>query len=516
MADDLPGATMGDANAGLEPLNLDPTKFKVYYNQAIGGKRIVIYTNAERLMAWLWIQPISQYFEVSYQEIETAIETTNIAVSQKRMADINEFLHKLREVDRESSIEEISFEPMIIGEGKASVDGEDGWFEWHITEPDPKKLNFTEDSQGRIDFREMNLVINVNQDDPLVTIHEPTKGEPGYDVFGNAIPARHGESKRLGVGKGVKLVEKEATLYAEISGHVENKNGILSVSPVYLVQGSVDFSVGNINFRGAVIVIKDVTEGFTVRATDGIKVHGMVTQASLFCDQDIEIVGGVTSQADKGFIEAGGRLLAKYLVNAKVDCRGDVLIDTQIVNCDVVTSGKVIMPRGRLVGGSVVALGGIEANEIGAQIGTRTQLVVSIESFETAETRAIDADIQAKEKVLEKLEGLLGPFIRDRSLLNQLPPDKMDQVLQHIQKIDELQSDISRLHDERREALEPFAASMSDTITVHKAIHAGVDVRIDNARQVFSESISGPIQLKPNYQRGTIAIHAYNAGRSGE
>ncbi|MCA8938390.1 MAG: DUF342 domain-containing protein [Planctomycetes bacterium] len=488
----------------VQGLNLE--EHTVFFSSETGGKRLVVYTDKAKLHAYLYIQPTSPYFEISFQEVEAAIDNTGIAVSQESMAQINEHLGDLREA-LQSGQPINNPEPILISQGKPAEDGTDGFFEWFINEPDPNKLRFNEDPvTGSINFRELNLVINVNQDDPLVQVHEPSKGEPGYDVFGSAIPARHGERVRLGKGKGVRFDENEGIMYAEHAGHVENKNGTLNVSPVYLVHGDVDFSVGNINFNGAVIVTKDVNEGFQITTTEGIKVEGMVSASTLISEGDIEVLGGITCNADGPYIETKRRLLAKYLMNLKVDTQGDILVETQIVNCKISTAGKLIMPAGNLVGGETVALGGVEAKVIGAPAGTRTVVVVSIDSFTTAETRAIEAEITAKEKLLQMTEQLLGPFIKDRSLLNELPPAKMDQVLQHIREMDNIHTLIAQLHDERAKALQPYMEAVSDEVIVHKAIHAGTDLRIDNARQVFAESIAGPIRLRPNYERGTISI----------
>ena len=490
---------------GLNYVNLD--EHVVLLSKVAGGKRLTLFTDKLKLHAWLWIQPTSPYFELGYVEIEEAIRTTGLAVTGDSMMKINARLELLREQQQTGQFTQESFRPIEIATGKPSVDGQDGWFEWFIEEPDPEKLRFVPDAQGRINFREMNIVINVNVDDPLVRVHEPTRGEPGSDVFGNAIPAKNGEKKRIGKGKGVRIDEETQTMYAETAGHVEYKNQSIAVSPVYIVEGSVDFNVGNINFRGSVEVRKDVTDGFSIRADQNILVEGIASQAMFFAGGDVEVRGGATASHGRGFIECKGRLLSKYLVNVKADVAGDILVDTQIVNCELSCAGRVFIPQGKLLGGVTIALGGIEANEIGAELGTRTQLIVSVDHFATAETRAIDAEISACEKRLAKIESMLGPYIRDRSLLNELPPSKMESILAQIKELDEVQRQLARMQEDRTRALEPYRSVVSDEIIIHKRIHPGVDVRIDNSRQVFAEHIDGPVKLKPNYARGTIAIH---------
>jgi uncharacterized protein (DUF342 family) len=496
------------ANASPMPLNLDLNKYSILHNSIAGGKRVTIYTDKLRVRAYISIQPVALQFEITYPEVEATIAQTGLAVSKSSMMELNQLLMQLKEgSERGEDMTQRAFPPVEISVGKAPVHGKDGWFEWFVEEPD-QRLRFKPDATGKIDYREMNLVVNVNVDDILLKVHPPTKGAPGYDVFGNALPAKDGAEKHCVVGKGVRFDEDDQALYADTAGHIENNEGVISVSPLYIVPGSVDFSVGNINFRGAVVVNRDVNEGFTVRATDTISVGNVAHQCFLYSGKDIEVRGGVTAQGGRGYLEAAGKVTAKYMVNARVECKGDVLVESQIVNCEITSAGKVIIPAGRIVGGQITALGGVECLEVGAQLGTKTVMIVSLEQFQTSETRAIDQELDRQEKAASKLENLLGPFFKDRSAINQLPQDKMKGVLEQLRDLDTINSKIAHLHNERQKALEPYAEAASDEIIVHKLIHPGVDVRIDNARQVFIDAIAGPVKLKPNYAKGTISVQA--------
>jgi len=487
-------------------VGLDLTKYTVLLSKVSGGKRLTLYTDKKRLHAYFWIQPTSPYFEITFEEVEGALEPTGLQVPNETLSQLNTLIAELLKAQQSGEMNPDAFKPIEIARGVPPKAGEDGFFEWYITEPDPSKLRFEPDESGRVDYREQNKVINVDEEQPLVTIHPPTQGAPGRDVFGNTLPAQDGAVKRLAAGTGVLLEEKTQTMYAETSGHVVNANSVINVSPVYIVPGDVDFHVGNINFRGAVLVKGDVTEGFTIRASDNILCQGTVSQANLIAGGDIEIQGGLSSTGGKGIIEAKGRVIAKHMVNAIIDGQGDILVEKQVVNCELSCAGRLYIPKGKLLGGVTTALGGIEADEIGAELGTRTTLIVSLDHFTTSDTRAIDAEIKTCETKLSKIEGLLGPYLTDRSMLNQLPQAKMEAVLAQIKELDDIQDRLAELEDERAQALEPFADVVSDEIIVYKRLHPGVDVRIDNSRQVFAETIDGPIRLKPNYSRGTIAI----------
>ncbi|MCK6440128.1 MAG: FapA family protein [Planctomycetes bacterium] len=486
---------------------LGPEKYDILFNKVSGGKQLSIFTDKEKLVAWIWIQPTSPFFELGYAELEDAVKQTGIPVANEKMVELSHMIRNLKTQQQSGNYDPAAFKPIIIAQGQAPTQGKDGWFEWYIEPPEKGKLRFVPDSHGRINFREMNTVVNVNANDPLVRIHEPTTGAAGVDVFRHAINARNGEAKKITRGKGLRWDEDMQTIYAETSGHVVFEDGSLSVSPIFSVTGNVDFSVGNISFRGSVEVRKDVLEGFSIKATETVLVEGIVQAATIIAGGDVEVRGGITGAGGKGLIETKGRLKTKYLVNTKIEARGDVLVDTQVVNCDLSCAGKLHVPQGKIVGGKVVALGGIEALEIGAELGTRTIVVVSTDEFATTETRSIDAEIDQLDAKRAKIETALGPYLKDRSLLNQLSGEKMELVVGQLKELEEIQQKVMKLQEERIAALAPFEESLSDTIIVHNRIYPGVDIRIDTSRQVFGEKIDGPVKLKPNYQRGTLSLH---------
>jgi len=137
----------------------------------------------------------------------------------------------------------------------------------------------------------------------------PVQGSPGVDVSGQEIPARTPEDVQIRIRDGVKLISDGAVAIATRSGRptLEGFNKrFLSVRPVYVVEGNVDLSIGNIEFEGDIVILDSVLDGFTVKAGGNIQVYGDVLHAFLFANGNISINKKVISSK----LQAGCNTLA--------------------------------------------------------------------------------------------------------------------------------------------------------------------------------------------------------------
>ncbi|MFB6226734.1 MAG: flagellar assembly protein A, partial [bacterium] len=152
-------------------------------------------------------------------------------------------------------------ERRVIAEGRPPKKGEDGEIKYYF---DTDNKPSFEDTEGKIDFREMGLINNVDEDEILAEKREPTPGRNGLTVQGESVEAPKGEDVELQYGDNVR--QEENCLYSEISGQVILEDGEVSVYDVYTVEGDVDYSTGNIVFDGTVMVEGSVKDRFKIKA----------------------------------------------------------------------------------------------------------------------------------------------------------------------------------------------------------------------------------------------------------
>ena len=78
-------------------------------------------------------------------------------------------------------------EMICIAEGTPSINGQNGKVEFHFDIKRESKPTILED--GRVDFRELNLIQSAEQGQTLCTLKPPIRGTPGKTVCGIDIPA---------------------------------------------------------------------------------------------------------------------------------------------------------------------------------------------------------------------------------------------------------------------------------------------------------------------------------------
>ena len=148
------------------------------------------------------------------------------------------------------------------------------------------------------------------------------------------------------------------------------KDNALCVLDVYEVEGDIDMSVGNVEFNGHVVVHGNVLDDFTIKCKS-IIVHGTVGAAFIHCGADAHFLGGVHGN-ERGRIRVEGTTVAKYLNEADLQSRGDIVIEGGVSSSRVTSWGRLQVER--IIGGNIAAMGGIQTNYLGSDLGIETSI----------------------------------------------------------------------------------------------------------------------------------------------
>jgi len=297
------------------------------------------------------------------------------------------------------------------------------------------------EKNGRVDFRELNLVENVEAGQILATKKPPEEGVAGRTVTGKSLPAKPGKNTQIEIGKNVKLSDDGMSAISTINGQVLLIVGKINVEPIYTVEGDVNFKTGNILFLGTVIVKGNVEDGFTVKAAGNIEVMGSVGKCTLDAEGEIIVHQGILGK-NEGKVRAGSNLVAKFIENARIEVEENVLVSDGIIHSFVDANKRILCQgkRASIVGGRLRAAHEIHAKTLGSVAGTETILEVGI-------------DPKRKEKLSqalrrkEELEKSLEEMVRNISTLENLK--KVQRELP-----EEKQKNLSELNDKRSEILQ--------------------------------------------------------------
>ncbi len=314
-----------------------------------------------------------------------------------------------------------------VAEGNLSVNGEDAFITWSFETFTTSNKTIDSDDQA-IDYKEVDNVINVKAGELLAIKTQSTEGTHGTTVLGQKIEAKNGRNIPIKIGKNVVLDATGLKAYATIDGQVSfTEKDKINVFPIFEVKGDVDYSVGNIDFVGSVIVRGNVPAGFSIRAGGDIRILGEVEGADLDAKGNIEIRAGVFGQG-KGYVKAGHNLIANYINQANVHAGNDIIVGS-IMHSTVKADHKVICRRnkGLIVGGRIQAGELIDVNVIGNVGQTPTLLEVGISPDLINEYAAVKEKILQYESDLDKANK--GLVVLNRQLVQQrgtLTPDKME------------------------------------------------------------------------------------------
>jgi uncharacterized protein (DUF342 family) len=316
-------------------------------------------------------------------------------------------------------------EKVEAAEGLKPMDGRDAYIQYNF-ETNQSKARLREGSDGKVDFKELNIIQNVVEGQPLAKKIPPEKGVPGKTVTGKRIPAKDGRDTSLPLGKNVHANDDNDTVIADINGQVVMLNGKINVEPVYTVRGDVNLKTGNIIFLGTVIVNGNVEDGFSVKAAGNIEVNGTVARAELDAEGDIIIHQGINGKSG-GSVRAGRSVWARFIENADVESGNMVIASDGIINSRVTALNRIICQgkRAHIMGGCLRAREEINAKVLGNPTsGTETVCEVGFDPKTKEELDRFTVSKEALEKELEDIKLNLQTLINIKKQRKSLPEDK--------------------------------------------------------------------------------------------
>ncbi len=372
-------------------------------------------------------------------------------------------------------------QPLLVAEGRRPRNGADARIVYEF-ETDSTRIKLKE-SEGRVDFKDLNIVQNVVAGQVVARKIPAEPAEPGVTVTGKVLPAEDGKDAAIQAGKNVKLSEDGRTAMAEINGQVVIAAGKINVEPVYVVNGNVSLKTGNILFLGTVVVKGHVEDGFDVKASGNIEVMGGVGKSNLDAEGDIIVHQGIGAKSE-GTVRAGRNVWSKFIENAEVSAGDLVVVSDGIMNSHVVAQRKVICKgkRASIVGGAVRAAEEINAKSLGAVAGTETILEVGYDPTSKERLAALEQERGEYQKKLEELQRNLTTLENMRRQHKKLTKEKIENYKRLMKSKEQLTAETRRVAKEIQE-IQEYLGELSTTgrISASATVFPGVKVYIKDA-----------------------------------
>ena len=392
----------------------------------------------------------------------------------------------------------------VLAHATPAQHGEDGRVEWLIKDPaedqgqDQDQNQGDEHDEGHSHY-DRSAYTMVNAGDVLGNITAPTVGTDGRDVLGQTIPAKFGKSVGIKIDETV-MQDAIGQLIAQVDGVFHRDGSQVCIRQRIEVPSYVDFSTGNIDFAGDVLIKRGVRDCFVVRAAGDVEVNGLVEAATIECKGNFIAHGGMAGR-ERGRAIVGGNLIAKYLDNIYGEVMGDMEIHCEVINCDLVIHGTVQAANGTIIGGKTIVTGSAELVSLGSGAGVLTEIVLG--SVPKLEPIAIQL-ARLNELLIQKRDAFLQEqklMSKNTKMMSNSDKERQTELMFGIQNAESklLQGQtagevLKQRIDEQRTV----------KLVIHRKLFAGAVITVGNQSFKIFSDISGPVTVFMDSRREIV------------
>ena len=202
--------------------------------------------------------------------------------------------------------------------------------------------------------------------------------------------------------------------------------------------------------------------------------------------------GGIAG-GPKCHIRADGGVHARYIQVADIEAGGDVVAEHEIDQCMIKTRGAVIMTHGRIVGGEVIALGGIETDQIGSEAFLHTTLTAGEDYTIRRLVELRKDELAAHRENLNRISDRLAP-LKDRA--SSLPPRLRELAKSLLTEATKINEAIKLIETELETIRAESQSQTKKEIVASKKIFPDALFHIPPFTLLVQDEIDGPLKVK--------------------
>ncbi len=446
--------------------------------------KVLVTVSPDELKAFITLYNTGDNLAITKEDIIEALESQRVVFGIKE--DIINYL-------AESPMYNEAF---CVAEGIPPTNGKNGMVTYHFNTDVNKTPTLMED--GRINYRELNLIQSVQDGQVLCSLVPPVKGVEGKTVKGRVINAVNGKLAVLPRGKNVAISADGQTLIAATAGEVEYLDATkVSVYTNHEVPADVDNSTGNVSFVGSVIIKGNVLSGFSVEAGGNVEVFGVVEGATIKAGGNIILRRGMQGMG-KGTLIAGGDIVARYIEYSSIEASNNIQAEA-IMHSNVKCGNKLELTgnKGLLVGGTCKVGNIVVAKVIGSHMATITDVEVGADPSVRERYKNAREEMISMESDIKKADQAI-TILRKMESAGALTPDKQEILTKSVRtkvylssKIDEVKHEVALLDEKLQQ-------EGNGKIRALSYIYPGVKVAIGTCMMYVKE----PLQYCTLYRDG--------------
>jgi uncharacterized protein len=379
---------------------------------------------------------------------------------------------------------------ILAAKGTPGEPSQDGRIDYHFPLPD-EKLKPVETEDGRVDFRNLNLIHNVKRGDVLAVRTPAVPGKAGLTVTGHALLPKPVRDSKLVGGQNTLVDPTGCHLLATANGHVNLTDGKVVVLAIFVVEHDVDFSIGNVDFVGNVLVNGDVKSGFVVKAGGDIEIRGLIESAQVTAGGNLLVKNGILGTGHCQ-IRAKGNIVARYVEGADLEAGGNVIVQDSIIRSQVKANGaiKVEGRQGEIIGGHLQALDEITARVIGSDFSIPTILELGIAPTLRKDYNLAVGQLHEKQRALTSLEGFIREYQSHVEKGREVSEAWKRAIAQRLVEYEKVRSEVETL----TATVETFEAELvrvqQGQVKAYANVYPGVTITLGRSTLTVQDLIS--------------------------
>ena len=457
---------------------------RINLGQLVDAK-VKVVVSIDMLSASLHITSAKGGNDIASADVLNALNDKKIDLSLVNKKRIVGLVRKSKVIEPGETIE------VIVARGIPPKQGVDTSFKCLLENTTDRKPQVRDD--GTLDYYDLGEILCVDEGCQLMRKYPPKPAIMGRSVTGLELNARKHKTFNFKKGKGTQVSPTDPdVLISSIKGQPIIRERGVAIDKIYRVK-NVDLRTGHIDYDGTVIVHGDVVSGMKIKVTGDIQIFGMVENACIESDGNIDIklgaVGrtGDTVTENRMEISCKGNLSASYLENVDVNVQGNVLVKSRISNCELKAGEQVI------VGNRDQEKSGIVGGHVSAGSMIRTEVLGSPGCALT------HVELAYKTDVFEQLEGIKKTIVMYNELLMsklgvmmKLSKKQTEEAKQSLnmlkEETEEIKKKTKELIRQQVEIEQDLGVVSLSKIIVRKESYPGVTIKIkDKELKIKSE-----------------------------
>lgn len=371
---------------------------------------------------------------------------------------------------------------LLVAKGKEPRNGTDAVIDYKFNTQQHRPPSQRED--GSVDYFNLSMINQCRKGDVLATIIPEDRGEPGYDVYGKSISPKEVRRETLKFGRNIELSEDRLSIISMVDGHVTLVDDKVFVSDVFEVE-NVDVTTGNLDFEGSIQINGDVMANFEVKAGGNVIVNGLVEGARIIAGGNIIIAKGMNGMS-KGYLKAGGDVMAKFLENVRVVAGGYVESEAILHSrVSVGTEVKVEGRKGIIVGGYVQAGQKVTAKVIGASMGASTILEVGVNPLIKTQYSRMQKLVADQSKTIKNAEVILDNFKEKMKKGIQVNESQVKYMKSVVKLVEDKTAEMEQMNARMEKLRAMMEIQKLSEVVVNDEIHPGTTIIIGDASKTI-------------------------------